>query len=89
MSTSHYSSRPAQSDVGRDTIRIPLNPPANTRRAPVAANAWLVVGCLVLVCDAIAMAHFANDPVEASIIAALTMPLGVLTIVAAIYARCA
>lgn len=88
MSTSHYSSRPAQSDIGRDTIRIPLDSvPRNTRRTPTAATLWLIVGCIVLCCDALAMRVFAEDAVEAVIIGILTMPLGILTIVAAIHAR--
>jgi hypothetical protein len=88
MSTSHYASRPAQSDIGRDTIRIPLQSvPANTRRDNTTATIWLFVGIIVLCADALAMRVFAEDAVEAVIIALLTMPLGILTIVAAIQAR--
>ena len=89
MSTSHYSSRPAQNDVGMDTMRIPITGiPENTRRhTRQVANLWLGVGVLILICDGIAMAHFANDAVEASIIAALSMPTGILTIIAALAAR--
>jgi hypothetical protein len=77
-----------QHDVGMDTIRIPLESPTNQRcNSRQVANLWLIVGVILLICDSIAMAHFANDTVEASIIAALSMPTGILVIVAALEAR--
>lgn len=89
MSTSHYSSRPAQSDIGSDTIRIPLDTtPTNHRRhRRAAANVWLLVGIVLLLADGTAMAHFADSGVEAVIIALLTMPTGILVILAALEAR--
>lgn len=89
MSTSHYSSRPAQSDIGADTIRIPLDGvPTNQRRhSRAAANVWLLVGIVLLLADGTAMAHFADSGVEATIIALLTMPTGILVILAALEAR--
>lgn len=90
MSTSHYSSRPAQTDVGADTIRITRldNPPQNTaRNTNLTAALWMLAGCLLLVCDGLALAHFANDPVEACILAALCMPTGLFVVAAAFQAR--
>lgn len=88
MSTSHYSSRPAQSDIGRDTIRIPLQSvPANTRRDNTTATIWLFVGIITLCADALAIRLFCQTPVETVILALLTVPLGVLTIIAALGAR--
>jgi hypothetical protein len=88
MSTSHYS-RPTRGDVGSETIRIPLDGiPANQRRhGRLAANIWLLAGIVLLLCDGTAMAHFADSGVEACIIAALTMPTGILVILAALEAR--
>jgi len=88
MSTSHYSSRPVQSDIGADTIRIPLTDTKNVRRhTGLVATLWLCVGIMLLLADGTAMYHFANDGLEASIIAILTMPTGILVILAALEAR--
>ena len=85
MSTSHYSSRPAQSDIGSGTIRIPLE---NTRRhTRQRAGLWLAVGVVPLLCDGLALAHFANDAVEAVILGGLTIPMGVLVTIAGWEAR--
>lgn len=86
MSTSHYSSRPAQSDVGSDTMRIPLDGfPKNERRhTKLARHIWLCVGVMLLICDGTAMWHFAESALEASIIALLSMPTGILVILAAL-----
>jgi hypothetical protein len=88
MSTSHYS-RPAQNDVGADTIRISLaDCPTNTRKhTRLAANIWLLVGIVLLLTDGTAMYHFADSPLEATIIALLTMPTGILVVLAALEAR--
>jgi hypothetical protein len=88
MSTSHYS-RPPQGDVGRDTIRLPVGDPHLTPRRPqrTAAAVWLLVGVGLLMADGCAMAHFADSAVEAVIVAALTMPTGILVILAALEAR--
>lgn len=89
MSTSHYSSRPPQGDVGRDTIRIQIDGvPTNQRRdSRLAANLWVVAGIVLLLCDCAAMAHFADSGVEACIIALLTVPTGIFMILAALEAR--
>jgi len=88
MSTSHYS-RPPQGDVGRDTIRLPVGDPHLSPRRPqrTAAAVWLLVGVGLLMADGCAMAHFADSAVEAVIVAALTMPTGMLVILAALEAR--
>lgn len=87
MSTSHYS-RPAR-DIGADTIRIPLDGvPTNQRcHSRAAATIWLLIGIVLLLADGTAMAHFADSGVEAVIIALLTMPTGILVILAALEAR--
>jgi hypothetical protein len=88
MSSSH-SSRPPQGDVGRDTIRLPVGDPHLNPRRPqrTAAAVWLLVGVGLLMADGCAMAHFADSAVEAVIVAALTMPTGILVILAAMEAR--
>ena len=89
MSTSHYASRPAQSDVGGDTIRIPLDRiPKNTRRhTQLAQQIWFFVGVALLIADGTAMHYFANSAIEACIIAALTMPTALLVMAAALNTR--
>jgi hypothetical protein len=42
---------------------------------------------MLLLADGTAMYHFANDALEASIIAILSMPTGILVILAALEAR--
>jgi len=86
MSTSHYS-RPPQGDTGRDTIRIPVGTLRPRRPQRTAATVWLLVGIGLLMADGCAMAHFAESAVEACIVAGLTMPTGVLVILAAMEAR--
>lgn len=86
MSTSHYSSRPEQNDVGSDTIRIRI--PANRRRrTQLAQQMWFCVGVAILIADGTAMYHFAESAVEACIIAALTLPTAILVIAAACNTR--
>jgi len=89
MSTSHYASRPEQSDVGSNTIRIPLDRvPKNTRRhSNLTIRLWMAIGVALLIADGTAMVHFADSPLEASIIAFLTMPTGILVMLAAINTR--
>jgi hypothetical protein len=86
MSTSHLSSRPPQFDVGADTVRI-TTPPNIRRRSSTTAALWMLVGVLLLMCDGIALAHFANDVVEACILAALCIPTGLFVMLAAWEAR--
>jgi len=87
--SSHYSSRPPQGDVGRDTIRLPLGDPHLSPRRPqrTAAAVWILAGIALLLADGTAMVHFADSGVEACIIAALTMPTGIFVILAAMEAR--
>ena len=89
MSTSHYSSRPAQNDVGNDTIRIPRDRvPKNTRRhTRLAQQMWFFVGVALLIADGTAMYHFADSALEACIIAAPTLPTAVVVILAACNTR--
>jgi hypothetical protein len=88
MSTSHYASRPAQNDVGSDTIRINHRVAPNTRRRTRATQlAWLAVGVALLITDGTAIFHFADSPVESVILALLTMPTGILVILAALEVR--
>jgi hypothetical protein len=47
----------------------------------------MLIGVALLVADGTAMVHFADSPLEASIIAFLTMPTGILVILAAINTR--
>jgi hypothetical protein len=87
MSTSHYSRR--DYEVGSDTIRLPIAPEVQNRRkhTRLTANLWILVGVMLLLCDGTAMYHFADSPLEATIIAILTMPTGILVIIAALQAR--
>lgn len=89
MSTSHYSSRPAQSDIGADTIRIPLEgiPQNRKRRIRLAQQVYFFVGVALLIADGTAMHHFADSVIEAVIIAALTFPTAALVIAAALQMR--
>jgi hypothetical protein len=89
MSTSHYSSRPAQNDVGADTIRIPLSQAAPNRRRRTRATqlAWLAVGVALLLADGTAMYRYADSALESVCIALLTMPTGILVILAALQVR--
>jgi hypothetical protein len=77
MSTSHYSSRPAQTDVGSETIRIPIDrslpPPA--RRFGIV---MFILGGIILCADGLMAAYFAETIWEALIICALSMPLAVI-----------
>jgi len=84
MNTSLNNSRPAQHDVGADTMRIPFVP-KNRRRH--SAEAWMFFGVCLLLADGAALAHFADSFLEAGILAALTMPTGILVILAALEAR--
>ena len=89
MSTSHYSSRPAQSDIGADTIRIPLPHIAHNSRRHTRATqlAWLAVGVALLLADGTAVYRYADSPVESICLALLTMPTGILVILTALQIR--
>ena len=86
MSTSHYASRPAQEDVGSQTIRIPLASMPATKRS-IAPTIWLAVGICLLLADGVAVYKFADSPAESVILALLTMPTGILVILAALEGR--
>jgi hypothetical protein len=47
----------------------------------------MLVGVLLLMADGLALAHFADDVVEACILAALCMPTGIFVVAAAWEAR--
>jgi hypothetical protein len=69
-------------------MRIPLTAaPANTRRSNAASTIWCLVGIIVLCADALAIRLFCQTPLEVVLLAALTLPLGALTIIAAIGSR--
>jgi hypothetical protein len=86
MSTSHYASRPAQEDVGSQTIRIPLASTRHTKPS-IAPTIWLAVGICLLLADGVAVYRFADSIVEIVILALLTMPTGTLVILAALEVR--
>jgi hypothetical protein len=67
-----------------DNPYLPQNTPKYTR---LCASLWVLIGVLILMADGCAMAHFADSTVEAVIVAALTMPTGILVILAALEAR--
>lgn len=76
----------------KDTIRPAWlnNPylPENRRRFTNAASlCWFTVGVLLLACDALAMAHFADGLAESLIFAALTLPTAFIVMVAGVYIR--
>ena len=75
--------------IGSETIRLPLNPEMrNTRkRTRLTATVWLLVGVALLIADGTAMYHFADSALEATIIALLSMPTGILVVIAALQAR--
>jgi len=87
MSTSHYSQRPYDAD--RDTIRLPIAGESRNRRkhSRLTAACWVAVGVALLVADGTAMYHFADSALEATIIALLSMPTGILVILAGLEAR--
>jgi hypothetical protein len=78
--------RPAQHDVGSQTIRIPL--PIHysaSRRLRRTRALWLFVAGLALtLVDGIALAMWADLPVESVIIAALSMLAGIFVTAVAV-----
>ena len=78
MSTSHYSSRPAQNDVGSQTIRIPLPLEYSaSRRLRRTRALWLLAAGLVLtLADGVALALCVDLPVVSMVLAALSMVAG-------------
>lgn len=78
MSTSHYSSRPAQTDVSSQTMRIPLPIHySNSRRLRRTRTLWLLMAGLSLtLIDGLALAICVDLPVESMVLAALSMLAG-------------
>ena len=77
MSTSHYASRPAQTDVGAKTIRIPLDRSLPPPARPLGLVMFFL-GAIILCADGFMAAYFAETIWEASIICTLSMPLAVI-----------
>jgi len=77
MSTSHYASRPAQTDVGSETIRIPLDRSLPPPARPLGL-VMFILGGIILCADGLMAAYFAETIWEASIICTLSMPLAVI-----------
>jgi len=67
-----------------DNPYLPQNTPKYTR---LCASLWVLIGVLILMADGIALAHFADDYVEAIILGVLTMPTAAFVIIAALEAR--
>jgi len=62
--------------------------PENRRKFTNSASlCWFIVGVLLLACDGLAMAHFADGLGESLIFAALTLPTAFLILVAAVQIR--
>lgn len=62
--------------------------PENRRKFTNAASlCWFAVGVLLLACDGLAMAHFADGLAESLIFAVLTLPTAFLILVAAVQIR--
>ena len=88
MSTSHYSSRPAQSDkILSAWLRNPHNPQNLVRKRRLYATLWMLGGAVILLLDLIAVRNFASDALEAVTLAALTLPTGVFILLAGMEAR--
>lgn len=62
--------------------------PENTRkRSRSVAALWLFAGIVILICDGLALAHFANNYVESLILGILTIPSAAFVILCALEAR--
>ena len=88
MSTSHYSSRTAQTDkILSAWLTNPDNPRNQCKRRHIYAAIWMAAGAILLMLDILAIRFFATDAVEALVLAALTMPTGLFVLLAALEAR--
>lgn len=88
MSTSHYSRRADGADVIQPAFLTDPDRPANLRRYNrQAAAVWMLLGCILLICDGLALAHFADSALEAVVWAVLCMPTGIFIVLAALEAR--
>jgi hypothetical protein len=62
--------------------------PENTlKRTRLTAAIWLTIGVIILICDGLALAHFADNYVEALILGVLTVPSSIFVILCALEAR--
>jgi len=88
MSTSHYSSRPAQTDkILSAWLKNPHNPANELKKRRLYAAIWMLAGGILLMLDAVAVRFFATDAVEVLVLAALTAPTGLFVILAGLEAR--
>jgi polyferredoxin len=88
MSTSHYASRPAQTDkILSAWLKNPHNPANELKKRRLYAAIWMAAGGILLILDILAIRFFATDAVEALVLAALTAPTGIFVILAALEAR--
>ena len=88
MSTSHYASRPAQTDkILSAWLRNPHNPTNELRKRRLYATLWMLGGGVILMLDLIAVRFFATDALEALTLAALTLPTGAFILLAGLEAR--
>lgn len=88
MSTSHYSSRPAQSDkILSAWLTNPDNPRNQRKRRHLYAAIWMAAGAILLMLDILAIRFFATDAIEILVLAALTAPTGIFVILAGLEAR--
>jgi hypothetical protein len=87
---------PHRTYKGRNAIRLAEftpawlnNPdlPENTRkRSRSVAALWLFAGIAILVCDGLALAHFANNYAESLVLGILTIPSAAFVILCALEA---
>jgi len=88
MSTSHYSSRPAQTDkILSAWLKNPHNPQNELKKRRLYAAIWMAAGGILLMLDVIAIRFFATDAVESLVLAALTAPTGLFVMLCALEAR--
>ena len=88
MSTSHYSSKPAQTDkILSAWLTNPDNPRNQRKHRHLYAAIWMAAGAILLMLDVVAIRFFATDAVEALVLAALTAPTGLFLILCSLEAR--
>jgi hypothetical protein len=88
MSTSHYSRRADGADVIQPAFLTDPDRPENLRRFNrEAAFAWMILGCVLLIFDGLALAHFADSVLEAVVWGLLCMPTSIFIVCAALEAR--
>jgi hypothetical protein len=88
MSTSHYARRTDGADTIQPAFLTDPDRPENVRKqVRNSAAGWLFLGTCLLICDGLALAHFADNTLEAVVLALLCMPTGLFVIAAALQAR--